>query len=57
MVQKISVNAVALDVAAGKKEYVKPQIEVVELDNQGAILMASTRSFGAGFAGEDDEEL
>jgi len=50
MVQKISVNAVALDVATGKKQYVKPQIEVVELDNQGAILMASTGS-GSGTAG------
>ncbi|MBR4324066.1 MAG: hypothetical protein IKP73_00915 [Bacteroidales bacterium] len=41
MTQKISSNAVALDVAAGKKQYVPPQIEVVVLDNQGAILMAS----------------
>ncbi|MBR4325767.1 MAG: hypothetical protein IKP73_09610 [Bacteroidales bacterium] len=55
MTQKISSNAVA-DVATQRKQYVPPQIEVVELDNQGAILMASNRSFGAGFDGGIDEE-
>lgn len=55
MTQKISSNAVA-DVATQRKQYVPPQIEVVELDNQCAILMASNRSFGAGFDGGIDEE-
>lgn len=56
MVQNILSNAVALDVATGKKQYVKPQMEVVELENQASILMASNRSFGAGFDGGIDEE-
>ena len=48
-------SAVA-DVATQRKHYVPPQIEVVELDNQGAILTASTvtRSYGTDFA--DDAE-
>ena len=61
MTQKISINAVALDVAVGKKQYVKPQIEVIDLDEQPKLLSAST--YGAGFSGvnrggswNDDEE-
>jgi hypothetical protein len=59
MKEKISSNAVALDVAAGKKQYVKPQIEVIDLDEQPKLLSAS--NFGAGFSGVnrgswDDEE-
>ncbi len=56
MIQKISVNAVALDVAAGKKQYVKPQIEVINLDEQPKLLRASG-PYGASFHGIDDEEL
>jgi hypothetical protein len=46
------------DVATQRMHYVPPQMEVVELDTQGAILMASTsvpKSFGARF-GDDEEE-
>lgn len=42
---------VVADVATQHKHYVPPQIEVVELDMEGAIL---TSSYGAHF--EDDEE-
>ena len=55
MEKKISVNAVALDVAAGKKQYVKPQIEVIDLDVQPKLLSAS--SYGAGFNSIDDEDM
>lgn len=41
MTQTISINAVALDVAAGKKQYVKPQIEVIDLDEQPKLLAQS----------------
>lgn len=51
-------SAVA-DVATQRKHYVPPQIEVVELGNQGAILTASTVS-GKGVWGnsliDDGEE-
>lgn len=59
MVQKISINAVA-DVATGKKQYVPPQIEVVELDNQASLLITSSASgsgvFGNGLSDDDFEE-
>ena len=41
MEQKISINAVALDVAAGKKQYVTPQCEVIDLDDQPRLLADS----------------
>ena len=41
MVQKSSINAVALDVATGKKQYVKPQMEVIDLDEQPKLLSGS----------------
>ena len=50
------------DVATQRKHYVPPQIEVVELDNQGAILMASTggasgtAGWGNSLIGDDYEE-
>ena len=48
-------NAVA-DVATGKKQYVKPQIEVIDLDEQPKLLSGS--NFGAKFndIDRDDEE-
>ena len=49
MVQKISINAVA-DVATGKKQYVRPEIEVINLDEQPKLLSASSGT-GNGTAG------
>jgi hypothetical protein len=56
MTEEISNNAVALDVAAGKMEYVKPHCEVIYLDEKPKLLSAS--NYGAGFKGieRDDEE-
>ena len=60
MTEKISNNTVALDVAAGKKKYVKPECEVIYLDEEPKLLSAS--NYGAGFSGVnrggswDDEE-
>ncbi len=54
MVQKISINAVALDVATGKKQYVKPQMEVIDLDEQPKLLSGSP--YGAKFNDIDRDE-
>ena len=54
MTQTISINAVALDVAAGKKQYVKPQIEVIDLDEQPKLLNGS--NYGAKFNDIDRDE-
>ena len=57
-----SFDKTVADVATQRKQYVPPQIEVVELDNQGAILMASTGSgsgtagWGNSLSGDDYEE-
>lgn len=48
MKQKIYSNAVALDVATGKKQYVKPQCEVIYLDEEPKLLSASFRDGTAG---------
>ena len=54
--QKIEVNAV-VDVSMGRKQYVPPQIEVVELDRHAPLLSASQDySNGAGFRGIDETD-
>jgi hypothetical protein len=54
-------SKVANDVATiqDKRQYVRPEIEVVNLDEQPKLLSASTvqRNYGASFNGIDDEEL
>ena len=53
--QKIENNVA--DVATRKKQYVPPQIEVVELAKQSPLLSASiesARPFGFASMGEDD---
>jgi len=51
---------VANDVATfgEKKEYVSPEIEVVNLDAQPQLLAQSAvnRSFGAGFGSDEEDE-
>jgi len=42
---------------ATKKKYVSPEIEVIDLDAQPQLLAQSaTRSFGAGFADDNEED-
>ena len=42
---------------ATKKKYVSPEIEVINLDAQPMLLAQSaTRSFGAGFADDNEED-
>ena len=54
--QKIESNAV-VDVSTGRKKYVPPQIEVVELDKHAPLLSASqSDSRGAGFRGIDETD-
>ena len=54
--QKIENNAV-VDVSTGRKKYVPPQIEVVELDKHTPLLSASqTATYGGYFQGIDDDE-
>ncbi|MBQ2097604.1 MAG: hypothetical protein II480_05475 [Bacteroidales bacterium] len=49
-------NNVANGVAT-KKKYVSPEIEVINLDAQPQLLAQSaTRSFGAGFADDNEED-
>jgi len=50
-------NKVVNDVTT-KKKYVKPEIEAIDLDAQPQLLAQSAvpRSFGAGFADDDDSE-
>jgi len=58
MIQRFE-SKVANDVATfgEKKKYVRPEIEVVNLDEQPKLLSASG-PYGASFQGiEDDEEL
>jgi len=45
-------------VATARKKYEKPVIQVIELDATPTLLTGSTvsRSFGAGFADDDDSE-
>ena len=47
-------NTVANDVAT-KKKYVKPEIDVVELDRHQMLLAGS--NFGAGFKGIGEEDI
>lgn len=61
MTQKISSTSVAPGMATARKVYEKPEIEVIDLDEQPKLLSAST--YGAGFNGvnrggswNDDEE-
>ncbi len=42
-------------VGSMKKPYEKPEIEVIDLDNQAPLLSASP--YGAGFRGIDDEDM
>lgn len=49
-------ESVVADVATQRKHYVPPQIEVVELDNQGAILTASINGVGAKGLEDDNED-
>lgn len=56
MVQKSSINAVALDVATGKKQYVKPQMEVIDLDEQPKLLSGSNRGARFNDIDRDEEE-
>ena len=46
----LKTEAVANDVATEKKKYVKPEIEVFDLDSQAPLLAASYGE-GAGFYG------
>lgn len=49
-------NNVANGVAT-KKKYVSPEIEVINFDAQPQLLAQSaTRSFGAGFADDNEED-
>ena len=50
-------NTVANGVATKRKKYVSPEIEVIDLDAQPMLLAQSaTRSFGAGFADDNEED-
>ncbi len=42
-------NGIVVDATTGKKHYVPPQVEVVELDKHAPLLAASDRQFGARF--------
>lgn len=59
MTEKISNNAVALDVVTGKKDYVPPQIVVMQLERQTSLLTMSniggTAGWGSTFSDDGDE--
>jgi len=42
-------------IGSEKKPYVKPEFEVIELDNQAPLLVGSPSSKGAGFNSIDRE--
>jgi len=44
-------------IGSEKKSYVKPEFEVIELDNQAPLLVGSPSSKGAGFNSIDYEEV
>ena len=51
-----TIENIVADVAARKKVYVPPQIEVVELEQQPSLLAGSPTQFGSGFRGIDRDE-
>ena len=53
MTEKLLNNAVA-DVATGKKQYVKPQCEVIYLDEEPKLLSSSV---GASFSPIEEEDI
>ncbi len=55
MTEKNSNNTVARDVVAGRKQYVKPQCEVIYLDEEPKLLSASGGTYNARFGYEDED--